>query len=43
MNEKKTYITPVLSVHGNVENLTQIGGYLSPADVPGGKIPSAYS
>jgi hypothetical protein len=36
MNEKKTYNTPLLTVHGNVESLTQIGGFVNPSDIPHG-------
>jgi len=41
MNEKKTYTSPELTVHGNVEDITQNGHVLN-KDVPGGNVNTAY-
>jgi hypothetical protein len=41
MNEKKTYSSPVVTVHGSVEELTQASNH-SGGDVPHG-IGNAYS
>lgn len=42
MNEKKTYSTPVLTVHGDVEVITQNGGHPN-SDIPHGPANTAYS
>jgi hypothetical protein len=42
MSEKKTYSTPMLTVHGKVEDITQ-GGSLPNSDMPHGVGPNAYS
>ena len=42
MTEKKTYSTPVVTVHGKVEDIT-LAGSLTNSDVPHGIGPNAYS
>jgi hypothetical protein len=42
MNEKKIYTAPVLTVHGDVEVITQQGGKPN-ADLPHGNANTAYS
>jgi hypothetical protein len=42
MKEKKTYEAPEVTVHGNVETITQAGG-LPNSDVPHGVGPTAFS
>jgi hypothetical protein len=39
---KNTYNTPALTVHGNVEKITQEGGTVYPTDVPKGIPGEAY-
>lgn len=41
MNEKKSYSTPLVTVHGNVEELTQASHFAN-GDVPAG-VGDAYS
>jgi hypothetical protein len=40
--EKKSYNTPTLTVHGNVEQITLIGGFVAPKDTPQGLPNSAF-
>jgi hypothetical protein len=40
--KKKVYLEPKLTVHGDVEEITMVGGPVFPADVPMGQQPSAY-
>ncbi|MBC8094934.1 MAG: lasso peptide [Akkermansiaceae bacterium] len=41
MNEKKTYSAPVLTVHGDVEDITQQCHFAN-RDLPSGNAPSAF-
>ena len=40
--EKKSYSTPELTVHGNVDQITLIGGSVAPKDTPRGLPVSAF-
>ncbi|HWP44748.1 MAG TPA: lasso peptide [Blastocatellia bacterium] len=40
--EKKSYSTPQLTVHGSVDQITLIGGFVSPKDTPQGLPNSAF-
>ncbi len=41
-NDKKVYVTPELTVHGNVEEITLANGFVTPTDVPMGQIGNAF-
>ena len=41
-SEKKVYFTPELTVHGDVEKITQLGGQPN-ADLPKGNANTAFS
>jgi hypothetical protein len=41
MNEKKSYAAPVLTVHGDVEAITQSAGLVN-SDMPSGPTNNAY-
>jgi hypothetical protein len=40
--DKKVYVTPELTVHGNVEEITLVNGFVNPADVPMGQAGTAF-
>lgn len=40
--EKKSYSQPELIVHGDVETITQINGFVSPTDVKDGREGEAF-
>lgn len=43
MNEdKKVYVKPELTVHGNFEEITMINGFVQPTDVPNGQPNDAF-
>jgi len=41
-NDKKVYVTPELTVHGNVEEITLVNGFVSPSDLPMGQDGTAF-
>lgn len=41
-NDKKVYVTPELTVHGNVEEITLVNGFVNPLDIPMGQPGSAF-
>lgn len=40
---KKVYSTPELTMHGNIEEITLVGGTVAPKDAPRGQPNSAFS
>lgn len=40
--DKKTWSTPKLEVHGDVQTITLVNGYVQPTDVKGGKPGEAF-
>lgn len=41
-SDKKVYVTPELTVHGNVEEITLVNGFVQPADTPNGQPGTAF-
>ncbi len=41
-NDKKVYVTPELTVHGNVEEITLATGFVNPSDLPMGQPGTAF-
>lgn len=41
-NNKKAYSKPELTVHGNVEEITLVNGFVQPSDQPQGQPGTAF-